>query len=77
LFGLFGVMVGIGQQQAMGIVVGIGLTVLGVLWFRSKKPTYSVRLTSASGESEAYSSGDKDFVGKIVNAINDAIVHRG
>jgi hypothetical protein len=49
----------------------------GIAWWVLKKTDYSVLLTSASGETKAYTSKDKDFVIKIVNAVNDAIVHRG
>ena len=49
----------------------------GITWWVLRKADYSVLLTSASGEMKAYTSKDKDFVIKIVNAVNDAIVHRG
>ena len=49
----------------------------GIAWWILAKPDYSVLLTSASGEMKAYTSKDKDFVIKIVSAVNDAIVHRG
>jgi len=49
----------------------------GIAWWVLRKADYSVLLTSASGEMKAYTSKDKDFVIKIVNAVNDAIVHRG
>jgi len=77
IFGLFGILSGLGNQTVMGVIVGVALALLGILWFRSKKPVYAVRLTSSSGEAEAYTSEDGDFVGRVVNAINDAIVHRG
>jgi len=49
----------------------------GIAWWVLKKADYSVLLTSSSGEMKAYTSKDKDFVIKIVSAVNDAIVHRG
>lgn len=49
----------------------------GIAWWVSQKADYSVLLTSASGEAKAYSSKDGEFVRKIVNAVNEAIVHRG
>jgi len=41
------------------------------------KPSYVVRIGSASGEANALVSKDRAFVGKIVNAMNEAIVKRG
>lgn len=42
-----------------------------------KKPEYSVVVTSASGEAEAYTSKEKTSVEMIVDAINQAIISRG
>lgn len=77
LFGVWGVCAFLFLQEYGGIVVGLGILAIGILWLRSKKPTYAVKLTSSSGEVQACSSQDEEFVVKIVNAINDAIVHRG
>jgi len=59
------------------IVVGIALIAAGVYLLIKNKPVYSVRLSSASGESNAIDSKDEDYIDKIVQAINDAIVTRG
>jgi len=77
LFGIFGIVTYAGMKTAFGVVVALGITALGILWLRSKRPTYAVRLTSASGETEAYLSPDGTLVDRIVSAINNAIVHRG
>jgi nicotinamide riboside transporter PnuC len=64
-----------------GMVVSLILLAYGVFWWQTKKQTkkteYSVLLTSASGEKKTYTSNDKEFVIKIVTAINNAIVDRG
>jgi hypothetical protein len=63
----------------------------GVLWFfssavfivfaivlgYSQKDSYSVQIGSASGESNALISKDKDHIQEIVDAINTAIIERG
>jgi len=59
------------------IVVGIALIAAGVYLLIKNKPVYSVRLSSASGESNAIDSKDDKYIDKIVQAINDAIVTRG
>lgn len=40
-------------------------------------PTYTVSLRTASGELRALENQDRDFVEKVIKAINDAIVARG
>jgi len=63
-----------GKSAIIGAVLFIGG---GIAWWVSQKSEFSVMLTSASGEMQAYTSKDGAFVSKIVNAVNDAIVHRG
>lgn len=48
-----------------------------VLWFFLQKTEYTVEMSSSSGKTQALTSTDKDFIGKVVAALNDAIVHRG
>ncbi len=60
-----------------GILIGILLVAGAVYWWKSIKPTFSVVLSSASGEVKALSSKDNGFITSVINALNDAIVHRG
>jgi hypothetical protein len=65
-----------------GLVLGIFLIPLvlvpiGILMMVIAKPVYSVVLRSASGETSAYTSGDPDFIDRVVAALTDAIVARG
>ncbi len=59
------------------IIIGLLLIGGGVFMFIRNKPTYSVYITTAAGEEEAFNSKDELFVDNIVQAINDAIVARG
>jgi hypothetical protein len=77
LFGGFGALASLSGRSVGVAVAMLILAALGVVWFRSKKPVYAVMLTSASGESKAFSSNDARFVARIVSSINDAMVHRG
>ena len=64
--------------SALGLgAMGLAMLAVGIAWLRSKRPEYTVVLTSASGETEPYDSEDDVFVERIVKEINDAIVHRG
>lgn len=67
-------MLAAGKSAIIGALFFLGG---GIAWWVAQKSDYSVLLTSASGEAKAYNSKDGDFVGKIVNAVNEAIVHRG
>lgn len=59
------------------LALGIGVGLVGLFLIRSQKPSYVVRIGSASGESDGLVSKSKDYIIQIVNAINDAIVKRG
>jgi hypothetical protein len=60
-----------------GIILGLILIAVAVGWWRSLKPEFSVLLSSASGEVKALASKDEGFIRSVINALNDAIVHRG
>lgn len=68
-----------GDSSAQGCFFTFGLILLaiGVALFVSAKDVYWVRIGSASGEMNALSSKDRDYIMRIVNAMNDAIVRRG
>lgn len=59
---------------------GISVLVFGglgaVLWY-SRPSRYSVRIMTASGESDAFIAKDRALVEHIVQGLNDAIVSRG
>ena len=50
---------------------------IGVLWYRSMKPTYHIVFASSSGQIDALTSKDGIFINKVVSAINQAIIYRG
>ncbi|AZA52630.1 DUF6232 family protein [Chryseobacterium sp. G0201] len=57
--------------------VGLIIIALGIWWFVSIKNEYAVRISTNSGEANSIISKDRKYIQKIVNALNDAIVHRG
>jgi hypothetical protein len=76
------IMVGIGVLLLFALsgaakLAGIVLAGLGVWWMISLKDTVFVLLSSSSGEVEAYSSTDKAFIERVIEALNTAIIHRG
>lgn len=66
---------------SLGIVLfGLGaLAMIGGGWsiVRSAKPTFIVALTTASGQSTALSSPDREYVESVVHALNESLVSRG
>jgi len=65
-------MVGDGSVAVVGIFGGSG-----VIWLVMQKTMYHVMLTTAGGETSALRSEQKDYIEKVVKALNDAIVSRG
>jgi hypothetical protein len=76
---VFGAIVALAALQSSlgGAVLGVVLIGLGILWFREIKNSYFVRLVTASGERDAVSSFDANYIGGIVDAVNQAIIHHG
>lgn len=57
--------------------IGLILIILGLLIFFTIKNEYSVRISTNAGEANSIISKNKEYIKKIVNALNDAIIHRG
>ena len=76
--GVFILLFGIALDAVLiGLILGGATIAGGVFIFQNAVDRYSVRLESASGESDALSSKDKEWIRKIVDAINEAIIRRG
>lgn len=58
-------------------VFGGIMIVIGILVIVIQKDTYAVRISSNSGEANALESPDEPYIQKIVDAVNQAMVHRG
>jgi len=58
-------------------VLGLGLIVSAGLLANKQPPSYCILLSIASGEVKALHSDDREFIGKVVQALNDCIVARG
>ncbi|MEM1552902.1 MAG: DUF6232 family protein [Candidatus Bathyarchaeia archaeon] len=71
------------MEQARETVGNIGILLAGLVFVAGivlavkAKPTYVVRLVTAAGEADAYTSKDKEYVEKVVSALNEAITSRG
>jgi hypothetical protein len=59
------------------VTLGVLLLVAGIVWGMLLKRKYNLQISSASGESSALMDRDKAYVQKLVQAIHEAIIHRG
>jgi hypothetical protein len=80
---LFGVLFILGGLESLfrgniiPFVFGLALFLLGLWIFKKRVPVYSVLLHSSSGEQKASGSQNKEFIGQVIAALNQAIVARG
>lgn len=56
------------------LILAFALIGVAIVWKRSLKPSYHVAIASSSGETNAFTSQNREYIGRIVNSINDAIV---
>lgn len=68
---------GLSNSSFGAVITGAIIGAIGILWLNALKPKYYVALSTASGETRALTSEDKDYIETIVTALNSAIVHRG
>lgn len=61
----------------IGAVIGLLILAGGVALAIMSKPTYVVRIGSTSGEADALASKNKEYIERIVVAMNEAIIKRG
>ena len=59
-------------QILLGLIVGV----MGYFWYRGCKPTWHLRIASASGETTPLSSANQEWIDGIARAINEAMIHR-
>jgi hypothetical protein len=66
-----------GSNASGGIIFGVLVLVGGIALAVMAKSSYIVRIGSAGGETDGLVSNDKEYIQKIVNAVNEAIIKRG
>ena len=72
-------LIGLGSRELRGCssVLGLALLAIGIAVAVAAKNLYWVRIGSASGETNALASHDPEYITRVVNAMNEAIVRRG
>jgi drug/metabolite transporter (DMT)-like permease len=67
-----------GKQNDSSLqLVSLAMIIAGVVWAATRKPTYHVRMGSASGETQPMSSPNAATIDQIVRAMNEAFIARG
>lgn len=77
IIGIILFIIGLSANVAALTVFGIIILLLGVLWAWKARGEYHIMITSASGEASAVKSKNKEYINKIAQAMNEAIIHRG
>ena len=77
IIGLLLLIIGVSASLTWLIIGGIVILGIGALIAWAAKGTYYVKISSASGEVDALSSSDKEYIAKVVQALNEAIISRG
>ena len=60
-----------------GVVFGVLLLGRGIAWALLVKPTWHLSISSASGEADAVSSQDEEYINHVTSALNEALIKRG
>jgi hypothetical protein len=63
--------------QLFGPLIAIAACIFLTMDINKCKDTYIIKLTSISGETDELSSEDGEFIGSVVDAINNALIQRG
>jgi len=67
-----------GRDAGCGFaVLGVILIVVGIIYVQRAKDVYTVRIASSSGETSALRSDNDEYIARIRQAMNDAIIARG
>lgn len=78
IFGVIALLGSFSSRDATVGVIGSVLVIgLGALWYKNIRDIYHVVIHSASGEARPIHDYNPQYIGSIVQALNDAIVHRG
>ncbi len=57
--------------------IGIGIMIASALYLYFQKTVYHVMLATSAGETSAPKTLQREYLNKVVSALNEAIVHRG
>ena len=68
---------GVSPTEICLVTAGLGALLTGIYLALAAKPSFAMRFSSAGGETNVFTSKNRDYIQKLVNAMNQAIVARG
>jgi len=75
---IFLLLLGAGMLLAPNLrMFGFPILIIAALWLFAQSTEHTVLLSSASGESKALTSTNEAHIRQIIEALNQAIIHRG
>lgn len=77
LGGILVLVVGLAIAANSEFAVGGAIAAVAALYLYLQKTTYHVMLNTSGGETSALKTFQKEYISKVVAALNEAIVHRG
>ena len=69
-------LIGLGVTASGNVMFGVMALAAGLAILFLIKPVYHVLLATSSGETRALKTKDRAYVNQVIQAINDAMVHR-
>lgn len=77
LWAILILVIGLAMAANAVFVAGGIVAAAAALYLYLQKTTYHVMLNTSGGETSALKTYQLDYITKVVNALNEAIVHRG
>ena len=76
LWGIAALLIGL-VIASSNATVGLIIATAAAFYLYKQKTTYHVMLATAGGETSALKTYQREYLSKVVSALNEAIVHRG
>ena len=77
LWGIVALVLGLAIAGASESAVGAAIAVGAAVYLYMQKTVYHVMLATSAGETSALKTYQRNYLDKVVSALNQAIVHRG
>lgn len=75
--GIVILLLGIAIMTTASFMVGLLITAAAAFYLYQQKTTFHILLATSAGETKALRTYQRDYLNKVIAALNDAIVYRG
>jgi hypothetical protein len=75
--GIIVLLVGLTTMASSSFIMGLLIAAAAAYYLYQQKTIYHILLSTSAGETTALVTYQRDYLNKIIAALNDAIVHRG